>query len=164
MKSKVTVLLLLAVATIGCDRVSKHIAVSTLVDEPRQSFLGDTLRLEYADNTGAFLGFGAGWPAAVRGAVFTTGNAALLLGLAIIAVRDRWTGLAAIGVTLFVSGGLSNVIDRATRGSVPDFLNIGVGPLRTGIFNVADIAIMLGVALVVLGKSARQTISDNEHK
>ena len=34
-------------------------------------------------------------------------------------------------------------------GSVIDFLNIGIGPVRTGIFNVADVAIMAGVSMVL---------------
>jgi signal peptidase II len=38
------------------------------------------------------------------------------------------------------------------RGSVVDFLNVGIGSLRTGIFNVADMAIMLGVALLLLAE------------
>jgi len=32
---------------------------------------------------------------------------------------------------------------------VVDFLNVGIGPLRTGIFNLADVAILSGAALVV---------------
>jgi len=58
------------------------------------------------------------------------------------------------GVTLFLAGGLSNWIDRLFRGNVVDFLNVGVGWLRTGIFNFADVAIMLGIALVVLTELA----------
>ena len=53
-------------ATIGCDRVTKQIAETKLVGMPRQSFLADTIRLEYVENTGAFLGLGAEWPPAVR--------------------------------------------------------------------------------------------------
>jgi signal peptidase II len=45
---------------------------------------------------------------------------------------------------------VSNLADRVARGSVIDFMNVGVGSVRTGIFNVADAAIMLGVALVVV--------------
>jgi signal peptidase II len=33
---------------------------------------------------------------------------------------------------------------------VIDFMNVGIGPLRTGIFNVADMAIMLGAGIFVL--------------
>ena len=49
-----------------------------------------------------------------------------------------------------VAGGTSNLVDRIAYGMVIDFVNVGVGPVRTGIFNVADVAIMLGVGIVVL--------------
>jgi len=46
-------------------------------------------------------------------------------------------------------GGLSNLVDRiAYDGHVVDFLNIGIGSLRTGIFNVADMAITAGALLL----------------
>jgi len=157
--TKTVGVLLLALATIGCDRVSKHVAQSILADEPRQSFLGDTVRLEYVENTGAFLGLGAEWPARARWASFTVGNAVLLTLVVVVAVRHGWSGLSATGTVLFVSGGLSNLLDRALRGSVPDFLNVGVGPIRTGIFNVADIAIMLGVAFLLVGRARSPDVS-----
>jgi lipoprotein signal peptidase len=53
-----------------------------------QSFLSDTIRLEYVENTGAFLGLGADWPATVRTAVFTVGGLLLLIG-AVVAIRRR---------------------------------------------------------------------------
>ena len=62
------------------------------------------------------------------------------------AIVFRWSGWPLLGLTLFVAGGASNWLDRVVRGSVIDFINVGVGSLRTGIFNVADVAIMLGVA------------------
>jgi len=46
------------------------------------------------------------------------------------------------------AGGISNLIDRILWGSVVDFMSVGVGPLRTGIFNVADVAVMIGIALI----------------
>jgi signal peptidase II len=44
---------------------------------------------------------------------------------------------------------MSNLADRMAIGSVIDFLNVGIGPVRTGIFNVADMAIMAGIAMVL---------------
>jgi signal peptidase II len=58
-------------------------------------------------------------------------------------------------LTLFVAGGASNWLDRVVRGSVIDFINIGFGPVRTGIFNLADVAIMAGVAMVVVTELRR---------
>ena len=150
-------LLMLIMATVGCDRVTKHFAASTLADSPRRSFLADTIRLEYIENSGAFLGLGAGWPAEVRTGLFTVGTALLLIAMIITAIRGRWSGAALVGLALFVSGGVSNLIDRVVRGNVIDFMNIGAGPVRTGIFNVADAAIMLGVAIVaVVGLRSRE--------
>ena len=142
-------LLLAITATIGCDRVTKQAAVSLLSEMPTQSFLADTVRLEYTENTGAFLGLGEDWPSAVRTAVFSVGNALLLLALAVVAMRWHWPKRSLVGVALFVAGGASNLVDRLDDGRVIDFLNVGIGPLRTGIFNVADVAIMLGLGVLL---------------
>jgi len=57
-----------------------------------------------------------------------------------------------LALSLIVSGGLSNFIDRIIyNGVVVDFLNIGIGNFRTGILNIADIAITLGIILMLYG-------------
>lgn len=142
-------LVAIALVTIGCDRVTKQAATLMLAGAPARSYLGDTVRLAYAQNTGGFLSWGADWPSPVRTAVFTVGTCVLLLGLLAAASRRRWSSAAMLGITLFAAGASSNWIDRVLHGSVVDFLNVGIGPLRTGIFNVADVALMLGIALVV---------------
>src|SRR5262245_56097388 len=91
------VLAVIVAATIGCDRVTKRMATASLVDAPRRSFAGDTIRLEYFENTGAFLSIGAEWPDAVRTSVFVVGNSVLLIGMVIVAVRQRWSDRAMVG-------------------------------------------------------------------
>ena len=140
---------LLLAATVGCDRVTKHLAVTSLAGYPDHSFLADTVRLQYHENPGAFLAFGASWSPAVRVLVFQFGNALLLIGLAIAASRRRWSRSGTASLILFLGGALSNLIDRVAMGSVVDFLNVGIGPLRTGIFNVADVAILAGAACLL---------------
>ena len=44
-------LCLLLAATAGCDRVTKHLAVTSLAGGPGQSRLGDTVRLNYHEDT-----------------------------------------------------------------------------------------------------------------
>jgi len=144
------VVLLACLGTVGCDRVTKHAAATLLADAPERSFLSDTVRLSYAENTGAFLSLGADLPAEWRMLVFTLATGLLLAALAVTAVRRQWQGPRLLGAALIVGGGASNWLDRLVAGSVVDFLNIGIGPVRTGIFNVADVAIMIGVALIVL--------------
>ncbi len=70
--------------------------------------------------------------------------------MSVLAIRHRWPTSALVGMAFFVAGGSSNLLDRLTCGSVIDFINVGLGPLRTAIFNVADMAIMLGVGLVII--------------
>ena len=143
-------LCLLLAATAGCDRVTKHYALTNLAGTPGQSYLGDTIRLDYYENTGGFLSAGATWQPSTRTVVFQVANGLFLIGALIMAIRYQWSRLAAAGLILFVAGGLSNLIDRIAMGSVIDFMNIGIGPLRTGIFNVADVAIMAGVVLLLV--------------
>ena len=142
-------LCLLLVATAGCDQVTKQYAITELSGARDQSFLGDTLRLQYHENPGAFLSFGAGWNPKTRVAVFQVANGLFLLAIAIFALRSHWSWLGALGLGLILGGGVSNLIDRVAFGRVVDFLNVGIGPLRTGIFNVADVAIMAGVACLL---------------
>ena len=142
-------------ATIGCDRVTKHVAATTLAGTPGRSFLADMVRLEYVENTGGFLSLGATLPPPVRMALFTIGTGIMLLVLIAAAMRYRWSGWPLLGLSLFIAGGASNWMDRVARGRVVDFINIGIGPVRTGIFNVADVAIMLGVGVLILAELRR---------
>ncbi len=60
--------------------------------------------------------------------------------------------LVFVSLTLILAGGVGNLIDRVTNdGLVTDFLNIGVGAFRTGIFNVADVAVMTGALGLLIG-------------
>ena len=145
-------LCLLLAGTAGCDRVTKHYAVMNLAGMPGQSYLGDTIRLDYHENAGGFLSMGATWRPEARTVVFQLANGAFLLGILLLAIRYQWSRLASAGLILFVAGGLSNLIDRLAMGSVIDFMNVGIGSFRTGIFNVADVAIMAGVSLLLIGQ------------
>src|SRR6185369_5026842 len=134
----VRVVLLVAIAsTIACDRATKHIAATMLAGTPNRSFLADTVRLEYAENAGAFLSLGADWPCWLRTTLFGVGNAVLLLAVTVIAMRRRWSRPALVWLALCVAGGASNLLDRVAFGRVIDFINVGLGSVRTGIFNVA---------------------------
>lgn len=139
------------VSCIGCDQVTKSIATRELSRLPdHQSFLGDTFRLQYALNPGAFLGMGGRMGSETRFWLLTVINAAVLasLGYVLVAKWNMPSAKFAAG-TLILSGGIGNLIDRVSqRGFVTDFLNLGIGPvLRTGIFNVADMAITAGFCI-----------------
>jgi signal peptidase II len=60
-----------------------------------------------------------------------------------------------VALSLVAGGGISNLIDRFLYdGRVTDFLNVGIGSLRTGIFNLADMAILAGALLLILRRGA----------
>lgn len=141
---------LILAGTAACDRATKHFAMTTLAGGPAQSFLSDTVRLTYHENPGAFLGLGAQWRPELRATFFQFGNGVFLLATAGLALRCRFSRLGQAGLVLFLAGGTSNLVDRMAIGRVIDFLNVGIGPLRTGIFNVADMAIIAGVTILIL--------------
>jgi signal peptidase II len=144
----------LLMATVGCDRITKHLASVALDGELPRSYVSGVVRLEYAENTGAFLSIGASLPESTRTLLLEFGVGLLLLTIAVVAFKYQLRGRALLGVTLIWAGGASNLFDRIVRGSVVDFINVGVGGLRTGIFNVADVAIFLGVVLFATARSA----------
>src|SRR5215467_259572 len=140
----------LIACTVGCDRITKHIATVTLAGAPARSILGDTVRLDYVENTGGFLGIGANLSPLLRTVIFVVGTALILVALLIASIKlggDRWHLL---GMSLLAGGGVANLLDRIAYGSVVDFLNVGLGDrFRTGIFNIADVAVVLGICMLM---------------
>jgi signal peptidase II len=137
---------------VGCDQVTKSLAREHLSLPQPIRLLGDVFRLQYAENTGAFLGLGASLPPAVRFWSFVVAVTLLLIGtLVFVWTSAEMNRVGLLGGSLVVGGGLGNLIDRLLyNGAVIDFMNMGVGRLRTGVFNVADVAIMVGVGLLLL--------------
>jgi signal peptidase II len=152
----VSVLLL---GCVGCDQVTKEVARSQLTLGESHAFLGDTFRLIHVENPGAFLGLGANLPELARVVVFQGGICVLILGLLwAAAFRSETRPWQVAGFTLLAASGIGNLIDRILNdGLVTDFLNIGVGGLRTGIFNVADVVGMVGF-VVLLTTSGREHV------
>ena len=152
--------LILLISCIGCDQVTKGIALEQLKGQPSQSYLGDVFRLEYAENPGAFLGLGGTMPTGARWVLLTLVNGLLAVGICVVLVWHwNMSPLRLLACALLLSGAAGNLIDRMRfDGLVIDFLNVGVGPLRTGIFNVADVAISTGaVLLMVLATKATES-------
>jgi len=146
-------LLLFAVLglSVGCDQATKQLANATLKGEPMRSYLGDTFRLTWATNDGAFLSLGANLPPAMRFGILTVAVGLLLLGIVIFtAANAKLNPLQVAGYAMIAGGGLSNWVDRARNdGSVVDFMNMGIGRLRTGVFNIADLAILAGIGFLL---------------
>ncbi len=145
----ITVLSLL----IASDRLTKVIAKKELAGKGEFSYFHDTVRLIYTENTGAFLSLGAGLPAKVSYTIFVI---LPILFLAIFAVyiilkRYQLNFLTYFCYILILAGGLGNIIDRVFHHlRVSDFLNFGIGNLRTGILNLADFYITSGITVIFI--------------
>jgi signal peptidase II len=147
---RLALVVLAALGFIGCDQGTKTLATATLRGEAPRRLLSGALELRYAENAGGFLSVGASLPARARTFTFVIGAAVLLLALVTLAVRDpSRTPIQLFAVACILGGGVGNLVDRLALGHVRDFAVLHVGGLSTGVFNLADVAVMLGcVALM----------------
>jgi signal peptidase II len=142
---------LLLIFCVGCDQLTKEAAHQYLALQPPQSWFHDTVRLHYAENNGAFLSLGGDLSEGLRVLLFQVFPALCLVVLAMVLLAQPIPLSTAIAWSLVLSGGLGNLLDRIMNdGRVIDFMNLGIGPLRTGIFNVADVCITTGVVLLIV--------------
>jgi signal peptidase II len=149
---RLSILLLVLGCTAGCDQTSKHFARSALNHFGSVTLPGGFAELRLAENPGSFLSLGDSLPKSLRMALFTVGTGVCLLGLFAYLVHTRIGRCNFIGLALIWAGGTSNLIDRIARqGLVTDFAFIRVGPFHTGIFNVADVMVLLGLAVLLRG-------------
>jgi signal peptidase II len=156
-KFRLAFLVVALVATVGCDQTSKHLARNGLSDHGVM-LTGGFGELRLAENPGSFLSLGDSLPERWRRIFFTAGVGAGLAGLlAYLALSRGPTWLSFVGLALAWAGGTSNLIDRIMRhGLVSDFIFLRAGPLHTGIFNLADVVIMTGFAVLLFDLWKRQ--------
>jgi signal peptidase II len=143
---------LVLAACVGCDHATKQAAGALLASGEPIALLGDAIRFQLVSNPGAFLSLGAALPETLRLALFL-GLVPALLGAVLLgfALRTGATRADLLAVALVIGGGAANWLDRVAHGgAVTDFVSVGVGVLRTGIFNVADVAIVAGVLLLLV--------------
>ncbi|WP_428664562.1 signal peptidase II [Runella sp.] len=144
------VLLLTVLTNIGCDQISKDMVRKHISYYEHISVVRHHFTLTNVENTGAFLSLGNEWPSPVREILLVVlPIIALIAGLAVILFKQGLSALFRLGASCVIGGGIGNIIDRAVRGSVTDFLHLKFGIFQTGIFNLADVSIMVGTFLVM---------------
>ncbi len=150
-------LLLLLAFVIGLDRISKiyvrdHIHFSIII-----TVVKDFLTITRVENTGAFLSLGNNLPNPWHFILLSAlPAAALLWGLLYVLLKPNLHLLNQVGIITILAGGIGNLYDRAVYGSVTDFVHMNFGIFETGIFNVADVAIMIGVGILLLNAFLRE--------
>lgn len=153
------VMVIVLLLTVGCDQGTKVLARSYLGHGQVVSLLGGVLVMRYVENQGAFLSLGAWLPRPARQAAFIAFPVAILAALITYVARKKDIRLMlAVGFSFIAGGGIGNLLDRiAHDGRVGDFLNLGAGGIRTGIFNAADLAIMFGCLLLLIDSARGQS-------
>jgi signal peptidase II len=164
-KLRLAILFLVLGCTVGCDQTSKHVARTELGRLGSVTLPGGFGELRLAENPGSFLSLGASIPQSLRLAVFTVGVGVGLIGLfAYLIGQARLSWMSFVGLALVLAGGVSNLIDRVLQqGLVTDFIFVQIGPFHTGVFNVADVLIMAGVAALVCAVWKRRDGHQEEH-
>lgn len=143
-------LIFLLVWTVGCDQTSKQLARVELNRTGSLALAGGLVELRLANNPGSFLSLGALLPNPARFIIFTAGVGVGLAALAAYLVcRARMELWRFVGLSLVLAGGISNLLDRVLRhGLVTDFITVRFGPFQTGVFNAADVLVMIGVGVL----------------
>jgi signal peptidase II len=157
------------VVLIAFDHATKWVAVHYLRTAPFPwRSPGDLIRIQYAENTGAFLSLGANLSPVLRAWVMMGLNSVILAAVGAWLVFGRSRPLVVpVSLAMILSGGLGNLIDRIFRdGRVVDFMNVGINfgesSLRSGIFNVADLAIVGGLILLLYHEFRHPRVLEKE--
>ncbi|MGC3943646.1 MAG: signal peptidase II [Chryseolinea sp.] len=158
--SRLSRLLLIAVILLcnfGCDQLSKHIVRKRIAVNEEIPLVKGHLTLTKVENTGAFLSLGNGLPQQLK-TILLAFFPLLALAIAVLylVLNDRITYLRAAGICFLVGGGLGNIIDRLFYGSVTDFLHLRYGNFQTGIFNFADVSIVIGLVLILISSYTKK--------
>jgi signal peptidase II len=107
------------------------------------------LTLTKVENTGAFLSLGNSLPQEMKRIILVI-LPMLALGFAIVYMltKNNLSNLTLTGICFVVGGGIGNIVDRFLYGSVTDFLHMDFVLFQTGIFNMADVSVMVGVFIL----------------
>lgn len=136
----------LIMANLIIDQVSKYIVRTMLAPHQVVEVIGHYLVFMRVENAGAFMSIGEGIHIDIKFLFLSL--LPLLLLVAVIYVLMRYRNLPVLlrmGLSLVAGGGFGNLFDRFQFGSVTDFLRIDFLFIQTGIFNIADISIFIGI-------------------
>ena len=134
-------LFVLPLAVVILDQFSKYIVVENMALGDSIPIIEEVFHLTYILNPGAAFGMFA------HNRLFFIAIAVIVIGIIIWARREilasPWEVKAGCGRVL--GGAIGNLIDRARQGLVIDFFDFRIWP----VFNIADIAICIGVGLII---------------
>ena len=149
-RSSLTVVAI-ALGVLACDQWTKRWASHALQNSPPIQVIGSLVQLSYTRNSGVAFGIGAGmhFPYWIFSALAAVGIVALLV------LRPDQGAVRRVALALVLGGAIGNLIDRVRFGEVVDFILLSWRRWQFPIFNVADSAVTIGVALFALAWSGK---------
>jgi signal peptidase II len=136
---------------VGLDQGTKALVQRLMSLHESHLVLDGILRLTYVRNRGAAFGILSEAELPYQSLVFSAVSLLALLAIAVYAWRlPNRSWLPRLALTLIMGGAVGNLLDRARLGYVIDFVDVFWGAHHWPAFNVADSAITIGVALLVL--------------
>ncbi len=150
-REQLKIFYIVSIVLLVVDQWTKYWAQASLMGQEPRIFGDNFFRLEYAENPGAFLGMGDSLSDPIRFWIFIIFVLFLMLGLGVYMHTKKFPKYEIWAYSFVFAGGVGNLIDRVFRadGKVIDFMNMGIGSIRTGIFNIADMAIMAGLFILL---------------
>ena len=148
LKQSRKIIVFLAVIALGvaADQITKSLAVKALENKGFVKVIGDFFGFELVRNPGAFLGLFS-----TNRWLFMIPSAIAIVLLSVWLYRKKSAHpLFVLSVSLFVGGGIGNMIDRISIGKVIDFIAFRFGSYRFPNFNVADSCVTVGAILFLL--------------
>ena len=147
-----TILILsIIIINIGCDQVSKKIVRQTVYPYEMIHMLHNHLTVTRVENSGAFLSTGDSLPKSIKYIFLSLlPMITIVLGLIYVFSKPVISNNMLTGICFVIGGGVGNLVDRILYGSVTDFLHLNFGIFQTGIFNLADVSIMIGMFIILL--------------
>lgn len=135
----------------AADQITKYLAELYLSSVPPIVIIEGLLDLNFVRNKGAAFGLLANLSPAVRVPLFSFVTALAVYLLWRFFIRGpASSGWITAAVSLLFGGALGNFIDRIRTGEVVDFIDLHVGPYHWPAFNLADSAITVGAAILLL--------------
>lgn len=148
---RVFIILAILISNVSCDQISKNLVRQTIEYNEQVGFVNDYLTLTKVENTGAFLSLGNELPNALRIILLIALPVFVMTyGLFFLFTKTNISNTTRVGLSFALGGGIGNIYDRITYGSVTDFLHIDFIIFQTGVFNMADVSIMVGMFLILL--------------
>lgn len=150
MKGSVHYLLLIA-AVVGLDQLTKAVVVRSIGLHDYVPLIDGLLSLSHVRNHGAAFGLLSDWNLPYQSLLLSVLSLAALGAIATYFMRLPTTArLPRLALALVLGGAVGNVIDRLRLGYVVDFVHVYWREYQWPDFNVADSAITIGVALLVI--------------